>query len=204
MPPGTSESRSSFLVVSRHAFDRVKERLQVATGMLGILGSEARLLVGVVHVVARIPWAGLPVVCRIVEAVPDLDLHNNRPLGGPLQHVLKTLPVFLVPLIEVELPVRQQLVRLEILALALAHRIADVVGSNRLDLIEMLLEPLQQKDMVCLAAAQEHHRLALILPVAWVHRVRLDPIRVLVFGRRRRDVGRGQEECSSHNQKRNA
>jgi hypothetical protein len=116
----------------------------------------------------------------IVEAVPDLDLHEDVPLGGPLQHVLEALPVVVVPLVHVELAVRQQLVRLELDALALAHRVAHVVGADRVDLVEVLLEVVEQKDVVRLAAAQQHHGLALVLPVGGVlWTIGLDPVGVV-------------------------
>ena len=117
-----ASNQIELLVVPRHALDGMKERLQVFAGMLGVLGGKARLLVRVVHVVAGIPRAVLPATGRIVEAIPDFDLHKDVPLGGPLEHILKSLPVLLIPLIEVELSVRQQLVRLQLDLLPLAHR----------------------------------------------------------------------------------
>ena len=166
------------LIILRHACDRVKEGLEIPGRMLWVFGGKAGLFAGVVHVVAGIPRAGLPVFLRIIKAVPDLDLHEDVPFGRPPQHALKARPVLLVPLVQVEAAVRQQPVRLELRPFALAHRIAHVVGSNLLDLVEMLLKPLQQEDVIGHAAAEQHDRLALVLPVPRVVGVWLNAILV--------------------------
>jgi hypothetical protein len=69
--------------------------------MVRIVLDEARLLVGVVDVVFRVVGVRLPVVSRVVEAVPDLDLHDDVALAGPPEHVLEAPPVFGVPLVQV-------------------------------------------------------------------------------------------------------
>jgi hypothetical protein len=45
-------------------------------------------------------------LAREVESVPDLDLNDDFPLVTPPQAVSEPLPVFIVPLIKVELPTR--------------------------------------------------------------------------------------------------
>lgn len=157
----------------------MEERLAVLAGMSRILGGKTRLLIGVVDVLAGIPWTDLPIRLGEVETVPDLDLHEDVPLVRPLQHVLEPLPVILVPLVQVEPAVRSQLVRFQLDALALAHCVADIVGPHRVDFVDVPLEVVQQEEVVRLAAAEQHHRLAVVLPIARILRPGLDAVSIV-------------------------
>ena len=133
----------------------------------------------VVDVLAGIPWTDLPIRLGEVETVPDLDLHEDVLLVRPLQHVLEPLPVILVPLVQVEPAVRSQLVRFQLDALALAHCVADIVGPHRVDFVDVPLEVVQQEEVVRLAAAEQHHRLAVVLPIARILRPGLDAVSIV-------------------------
>jgi len=80
-----------------------KKRLLVGAGVVRVMLRETRLRIVVVHVILRVIRVRFPIVAGIVEAIPDLDLHDDAPLGRPLEEVLEPPPVFLVPLIEVVL-----------------------------------------------------------------------------------------------------
>ncbi|MDP7305119.1 MAG: hypothetical protein QGG09_18570, partial [Pirellulaceae bacterium] len=89
------------------------------------------------------------------------------------------LPVVIVSLIEVELSTRQPLVRFEVDALSLTHRIADEVRTHRGDLIEVLLEPLREEDVVSLAPPKQQNWLAFVLPIPGILCVDLNAIRLI-------------------------
>ncbi len=158
-----------------------EKRLFVRACVVGVVLREARLFVGVVDVVLRIVRMRFPVLCGVVEAVPDLDLHDDVPLGGPAEQVLEAPPVFVVPLVEVVLAVGAlgERIDLEALVPPVAHRVADVVAAGCLDLVEVLLEVGDLEQVVVLAAAQQQDGPALVLPVAGILGPRPDAARVI-------------------------
>ena len=147
-----------------------KEGLTVNAGVVRVFGREAGLLVGVVDVVFGVVWVRGPVARGIIEAVPDFDLYDYVAFGGPAEHVFETVPVFFVPLVEVVLAIGELLEGLdfEVVVLAVAHGVADVVCADGHHFVEVLFEVRDLEEAVVLAAADEHEGFALVLPVSGV------------------------------------
>ncbi len=129
-----------------------------------------------------------PTTIRVVEAVPDFDLHNDVTPTGLAQHPLETLPILIVPGVEIVLAVVESFERIdfESLVLSITHRVANDVATCLRQTVELcdelLFRPLKQ--IVIIAAAQEQHRLASITPVP----------RILIPGTQRRLGSR----CTGH------
>ncbi len=157
---------------------REEERLFVATRVVCILPGKARCLIGIIDVVLRIVRAHLPVVPRVVEAIPDLDLHDDVALLGPRQQILKPLPVFVVPAIQVVLAVGLLGERLDFEALVEpgAHRVAHVVAAHAAQQVEVLLQIGNLEQIVVLAASDQHYRLAPILPITRIGLINVDTV----------------------------
>ena len=92
----------------------------------------------------------------VIEAVPEFDLDDDVTLGCPLQQVAKTLPVLVVPLVEIVLAVFKTAIGIdfEVVIVPVAHGIADVVAAHGMQLVEMLLEIGDLKQAVVLAATK--------------------------------------------------
>ena len=76
---------------------------------------------------------------RVVEPVPDLDLHKNFALGCLGQHRVKTLPVFRIPLSKIVFTVVELQERIDLKPgiLAVTHRVADHVSAGGHDSIKL-------------------------------------------------------------------
>jgi len=112
----------------------------------------------------------------VVEAVKDFDLDDDLPPGRQPQHPLEPLPVLGIPLGQVVAAVVQPQQRIRVALVPVRHRVADVVAAGGLDLIEVLLQVRDLEQVVVDAAAEQHHRLAAVLPVGGVLFIRPDPI----------------------------
>lgn len=105
-------------------------------------------------------------IVRVVEAVPDLDLHADAAFGGFDEHEFETLPIGVVPIGEIESAIRQLLerIQLETLVLPVAHGIADDVAAGGGQTIELgnqlLRRPLKQ--VVVIAAAHKQDGFPLV------------------------------------------
>ena len=136
-----------------------------------------------------------PMVRRVIEAVPDFDLHDDLALGRFLEHQLEAPPVLVVPLFEVVFAVGPlgERINFEAAVLAVAHRVADVIAAGGYDLVEVLFQIGNLKQVVVLAAADEQNWLALVLPIMRILFVRSNAIGI-VGGMRRRGKTCGEGE----------
>ena len=117
--------------------------------------------------VRRVVRVRCPMVTRVVEAIPQLDLDDDVALTSECQKPLEPRPVLRVPLRQVECLVGRlrKRIHLEAAIPAIAHRVADVVGPGRLHLVEVRLQVRDLKEVIVLAAAEQEHRHAAVLPV---------------------------------------
>ena len=165
----------------------VEEGLLVGARMVRVIAGESRRLGGVGARVGRIVGMRRPVVAEVVEAVPQLDLHDDVAGSGEGQQPVEARPVLGVPLRQVPGAIGQACegVDLEATVRPVAHRVADVVGTRGPHLVEMRLQIGDLEQVVVLAAAQEQDRRALVLPVPGIARPGSD-----ASGRDRRLRGR--------------
>src|SRR5690625_4987543 len=115
-----------------------KERLLIRTRMFGIFRLKTRLFVAVIDIILGIVWVGRPVVPRIVKTIPNFNLYDDISLEGPLQHILKSLPVSFIPSVKVIGAIVQffkgiyfkTAFRPLSIRGAVAHRVTDIVASG--------------------------------------------------------------------------
>jgi hypothetical protein len=134
-------------------------------------------------------------VATVVPAVPDLDLHDDVPLGGHLQEIAEPGPVGIVEPVQVVQPVlRIAVERVEIVvvvdiaalvgSVAAGHRIAHVVAADGDQPIQMGFQAIGPdirviEQVVLIAAAQQQNRMPFVLPVGGIPGIRPDAVRVI-------------------------
>ena len=90
-------------------------------------------------------------VC-VIEPIPHLDLHYDVTLAGPSEQVSETIPILIVPLVQVVLAVRQSFewIDLEALVFPVTHGIANIVPAHTRQQIQVLLQVWNLKEVVVL------------------------------------------------------
>ena len=114
-----------------------------------------------------------------VEVVPQRNLDDDVPLGAHPQAAAEAFPVVVAPLIQVvfaiaQFPIREypdQSRHLAGIVQALLEDISQVIASRRLQVVIDGLLVLDEEWRVPFVAAEQHHGLALVLPVTRVFRI---------------------------------
>ena len=106
--------------------------------------------------------------------IEHLDLYDDVPRMREAQEILEPPPVLVVPLVQIELAVHP-LVGEDVALVAVAHHVADVVAADRLQQVEMALQPDGMVEQIVLPGpAQQQYGFALVLPVIRILGIRAD------------------------------
>src|SRR5690606_25687475 len=94
-----------------------------------------------------------------------------------LEKMGKSPPVFRARLVQVvETGCRITLEGPDVALIAAGHSAANIVAANGLQQVEMFLDVGNLEQIILNTAAEQQHRLTLVLPVEWVGRIRPDAV----------------------------